>query len=139
MSSRLSAGIAVLVAATFLTQGCAATMRNAQPPDRPRTADPAVLADYVQRLPPGTSVKVERTSGRSLRGTLMKATADAIVVQPRTRLPEPPIEIPLAEVLTVTPESGNGGSIGKAIAAGVAAGAGAALVTFFVLLSIFSD
>jgi hypothetical protein len=74
-----------------------------------------------------------------LRGTLMKATADAIVVQPRTRLPEPPIEIPLAEVLTVTPESGNGGSIGKAIAAGVAAGAGAALVTFFVLLSIFSD
>ena len=138
MKRRLSAGIAVLVAATFLTQGCAATMRNAQP-DQRRTVDPAVLADYLQRLPPGTAVKVERTSGRSLRGTLMKATADAIVVQPRTRLPEPPIEIPLAEVLTVTPESGNGGSLGRAIAAGVAAGAGAALVTVFVLIAIFSD
>lgn len=138
MRMQFSSWIAVVVAATFLTQGCAATMRNAQAGEPPRTADPAVLADYLQRLPVGTSVRVERVNGRAIRGTLMKATADTVVVQPRTRLPEPPVEIPLAEVLTVTPESGSGG-VGKAIAAGVAAGAGAALVTFFVLIALFSD
>jgi hypothetical protein len=139
MRTPLPSWIAVLVAVTLLTQGCAATMRDTRAGDRPRTADPAVLADYVQRLPPGTGVRIERTTGRTLRGTLMKATHDAIVVQLRTRLPEPPVEIPLAEVFSVTPDSGNGGTIGKAIAAGVAAGAGAALVTFFVLIAIFSD
>lgn len=129
----------VLLCAAVLTQGCAATVARGAPAPPRTPADRAVLVEYVQRLPPGTAVKVDRAGGRSVRATLMKATTDAIVVQPRTRLPEPPVEIPLSEVLAVTPESPDHGRIGKAIAAGVAAGAGAALVTFFVLVAIFAD
>lgn len=104
-------------------------------------ADRAVMSDYVQRLPAGSTVRIERAQGRRVRGTLMKATADLIIVQPKTRLPEPPIEIPMNDVLSVTPESGsgNGGSIAKAVGIGAAAGAGAALAAFFILIAAFAD
>jgi hypothetical protein len=140
MRDKMTRVLAVLLSAVVAAQGCA-TMRAGTTPPLPArlAADQAMLADYVQRLPVGTAVTVDRTSGLRVRGTLMKATADSLVVQPRTRVPEPPVEIALADVLAVTPESRNGGSVGRAIAAGVAAGAGAALVTFFVLLAIFSD
>lgn len=132
--------LVALLSAAIVSQGCATLQPGLAPRAPSRTAaDLATLADYVQRLPPGTAVKVERAAGRSVRGTLMKATAQVIVVQARTRLPEPPVEIALADVLAVTPESPNGGSLGKAVAAGVGAGAGAALVTFFVLVAIFSN
>lgn len=100
-------------------------------------ADQTVLAEYVQKLPPGTKVRVDRASGRPVKGTLMKATAASVVVQPRTRVPEPPIEIPLTDVLAVTPEANNG--VAKAIGIGAAAGAAAALGTILILIAAFSD
>lgn len=144
MTTRSNAACRTLVAllcVALVGSGCA-TM-HAGPAGRSAAplgpADRAVLADYVQRLPPGTAVRVERVRGGAVRGTLMKAGADTIIVQPRTRLPEPPIEIPLDQVLAVTPHDEARGRIGTAIAAGVAAGAGAALATFFILLAIFAD
>jgi hypothetical protein len=130
--------LAVLLCAAIAGQGCATVQAGlAAPAPQPLSPDEmAVLADYVQRLPPGSAVRLERRSGPPLRGTLMKATADHIVLQPRTRLPEPPVQLPLAEVLAVTPDSGNGGHMGKAIAAGAAAGAAAALAIFFILVAI---
>lgn len=101
-------------------------------------ADSVVMAEYVQKLQLGTKVRVDRANGKVVKGTLMKATADAIVVQPRTRMPEPPIEIRLADVLAVTPEAGNG-NIGKAIGIGAAAGAAAALGVILILIAVFSD
>jgi hypothetical protein len=98
-----------------------------------------VLMEFVQKLPPGTGVRVDRASGRAVRGTLMKATPQSLFVQPRTRLPEPMLEIPMADVLGVTPETRNGNHIGRAIGVGAAAGAGAALAVFLVILAAFSD
>lgn len=104
------------------------------------TASRAVLAEFVQRLPAGAAVRVDRASGRSVRGTLLKATPERLFVQPRTRLPEAMIEIPMSDVLSVTPETrGGNGHIGRAIGAGAAAGAGAALAVFLVILAAFSD
>lgn len=127
-----------------LVSGCATAggMRMAAAPQTqaaaPRSAaDQAVLAEYVQRLQPGTKVRVDRASGRPVKGTLMKASDTVVVVQPRTRVPEPPIEIPLAEVLAVTPEGSN--SVAKAIGIGAAAGAAAALGTILILIAAFSD
>jgi hypothetical protein len=108
------------------------TAQRATPPD------PAVMAEYVQKLPLGTKVRVDRANGQVLKGTLMKATAQAIIVQTRTRVPEPPIEIPLSDILAVTPETGNG-NIGKAIGIGAAAGAAAALGVILILILTFSD
>lgn len=99
------------------------------------TADLAVLAEYVQRLQPGSKVRVDRVTGGAVKGTLMKATADSVVLQRRTRIPEPPIEIALADVTAVTPESSNG--VGKAIGIGAAAGAAAALGVILILIAVF--
>jgi hypothetical protein len=98
-----------------------------------------VLADYVQTLPAGSLVKVHRSDARAVRGTLLKATDQFVVVQPRTRVPEPPVEIPLDTVISVTLETRDGGSIGKAIAIGAAAGAGAALAVFLIIAAIYAD
>jgi len=88
--------------------------------------------------PPGTAVRVERATGSAVRGTLIKASDTAVFIQPGTRIPEAAVEVPITDILTLTPEAGHGGSIvAKAIAAGVAAGAGAALAVFLVLVSIY--
>jgi hypothetical protein len=98
-----------------------------------------MLAEYVQKLTPGSAVRVERTGGKSVRGTLIKATDRSVVVQARTRLPEPPIEVAMGDVLSVTPESPRGANLAKAIAAGAAAGAGAALGIFFIIVAAYND
>ena len=103
---------------------------------RPAT-DPAVMADYVQRLQLGTRVRVDLASGKSVKGTLMKATDRAIVVQTRTRFPEPPFELPITDIVSVAPESSNG--VGRAIGVGVAAGAAASLGVLLLLIAVFSD
>ena len=133
--------VAALLCAAMTATGCASASGgriSSTPANAQRVADPAVLVEYAQKLPPGTTVRVQRATGPAVRGALMKATSAAIVVQPRTRVPEPAIEIPTADIVGLTPETGNGGNmVTKAIVAGVAAGAGAALAVFLVLVSIY--
>jgi len=95
------------------------------------------MSEYVQRLPAGARVKIERTNGESMRATLMKATAQGIVIQRNTRVPEPPFEIPVGQLARVTLDQG-GTSTAKAIGIGIASGVGA----FFALVALayaFSD
>jgi hypothetical protein len=132
-----------MLLAAALASGCATTGGSrlaVTPPAQngaPAKGEQAVLAEYVQRLPAGMRVRVDRTGGEVVKGTLMKASDAGIVVQRRTRVPEPPLEIPMADVLAVTPESSNG--IAKAIGIGAAAGAAAALGTILILVAAFSD
>ena len=103
------------------------------------TAATAAIAEYAQKLPPGTRVRVDRTTGGRLTGTLLKATDQLLVVQRSTRHPEPPVEIPMREVTRVELYSGRAGSVGKAVAAGAAAGLGAALGFYLIIVTIFDD
>src|SRR5215510_613959 len=50
-----------------------------------------LLSDYVMRLPVGSKVRVDLYEGRRVRGTLMKADAQSLVLRPRARIPEPPV------------------------------------------------
>lgn len=104
-----------------------------------QTSGSSVLAEYVQKLPLGMRIRVDRVAGGAVKGTLMKATNQIIVVQRRTRIPEPPVEIPLTQVLAVTPEASGGGGMAKAIGAGAAAGAGAALAIILILIAAYDD
>jgi hypothetical protein len=139
----LTRTIAILVCAAVTNAGCAtSTAGGVRIADgmQQSAATRAAVAEYVQQLKPGLAVRVGKTDGRTVRGTLMKATADTLVLQPRARVPEPPIEIPLADIVSVTPESSsNGASLGKAIGIGVAAGAGAVLGIFLILAAVYSD
>lgn len=127
--------LAIVLCAALVTSGCASAgnTRVATGP-QPGAVDTAAMADYVQRLTTGSKVKVERTDGTSLRGTLMKATPAAIVVQKNTRVPEAPVEVPIAQIARVSVDGGGGMSTGKAIGIGIASGVGA----FFVILAIFA-
>ena len=97
-----------------------------------------VLVEYVQKLPPGTDVRVGRARGHSVRGTLMKATDQSLFVQPKTRIPEPMLEIPMNDVVEVTPEH-RGNGVGRAIGAGAAAGAAATLAVFLIMFAVYGD
>lgn len=125
--------MAALVCAALATTGCASAGGPRIPQAAPAAPaqDTAVLADYVQRLAAGSKVRVERTDGTSFRGTLMKATAQSILVQKNTRVAEAPIEIPLQQLARVTLDTGS--STGRSVAIGVGAGVAA---TFGVLLLV---
>jgi hypothetical protein len=134
--------VALMMCTVLVAPGCATTTRATRvqtPGHSTAAADQSMLAEYVQKLMPGSAVRVERTAGGSLRGTLIRATDRSVVIQPRTRIPVPPVDVPLSDVLSVIPESPRGSNFAKAVAAGAAAGAGAALGIFLILVAAYSD
>jgi len=115
------------------TVGCSSASGGRVPVQMPTVSDTSAMADFVQKLSPGSRVRVDRTDGHSMKGTLMRATAQAITVQAHTRVPEPPLEIPLNTVTRVSLEGNGGGtSTARAVGIGIAAGLGA----FFGILAI---
>lgn len=129
---------ALTVCAAIFTSGCAAATHGTMTtPAAP--VNTATMADYVQRIATGSKVRVERTDGGSLKGTLMKATPEAITVQRNSRLPEPPIDIPISSIARVTLETSGGTSTGKAIAIGIASGVGTFLGILAIIAATFND
>jgi hypothetical protein len=133
--------LSILICISLLTPtfGCAsAGRRPAAATPQPVIADTASMADYVRQLPVGSQVRVERIDGTSLRGTLMKAGPDAIVVQASTRIPEPPVEIPVSQLARVR-LSGGGASTAKAVGFGIISGAGTFLAILAIVAATLSD
>jgi hypothetical protein len=141
MLNAMKSWAAIATCAALATTGCAsgASMSVAAIHPAPGATASAVLTEYVQKLPAGTVVRVVREEGGSVRGTRRKATTESLFLQPATRRPEPIVEIPLAGVLSVTPQPREGNHVGRAIGAGAAAGAGAALAVFLVIVAAFGD
>ena len=129
--------LVIVLCGALVGSGCASASggRVAQAAPPPVT-DNALLADYVQRIPAGSKVRVERTNGGTLRGTLMKTSPDTVVVQKNTRVPEPPVEVPLSQVTRVTLDTGSS-SVGKTVAISVGAGVGATFGVLLLLAAIF--
>jgi hypothetical protein len=131
--------VALLACAVLATSGCASAVGQARTfALQAHPLDRTVLADYVQRLPPGSRVRVEQIDGRQFRGTLMSAGPQSIIVQRNTRIPEAPVTLPMDQLARVTVDSA-GGSIAKAVGIGAAAGAAASLGVFLLLLMAFDD
>ena len=139
-------GIAVVLCGALMASGCAtisrpAAARFAQALPRETLAphaDKSAIASFAQKLPVGTRVKVERVSGGSLKGTLLTASDDTVVVQRNTRVPESPVTIPLSDVARITIDTGSG-NLGRSIAIGAAVGAGAALGILAILAALLND
>lgn len=126
--------LVLLLSMSIVSAGCASTSSGRVPVQMPTVSDTTTMADFVQKLPAGSRVKVDRTDGHSMKGTLMRATAQAITVQANTRVPEPPLEIPLNTITRVALEGGSGGSTARAVGIGIAAGLG----VFFGILAIIA-
>jgi hypothetical protein len=77
----------------------------------------------AEAIPLGSKVKVQTLDGKRVTGTLMGVDATGLMVKKATRLPEPAFTLTFDRVSSI--EKDNGGlHIGKAIAVGVATGAG---------------
>jgi len=133
-------GLITVVCIALAVPACATTgaVRTGNAPAERRVAVGPLLPDYVRQLSPGSAVRIERAHGKSLRGVLLKASEQSVVIQPRARIPEPPVEVPLSDVLSIVPDHGRA-NLGRAIAAGAAAGAGTALGVFFIIASLYAD
>ena len=128
----LKKSLFILLCAALAAPGCASAS-GGRIPAAP-VVEPSALSDYVQRIPAGSRVRVEDTSGNVMRGTLMKVTPQAVCIQKNTRLPEPPVELPVTTIARLTLDNNGGSSTAKAVAIGVATGVGA----FFGMLAIFA-
>ena len=82
----------------------------------------------------GSRIRVDLADGRRVRGTLMHADAVSAIINPRVRVPEPPITVPMADVRGFEIEKSAG--VGKAIAIGAAAGAAAALGVIWLIFAV---
>ena len=125
--------LVLVLSLSIVSAGCASASGARVPMQMPTVSDTTTMAEYVQKLPAGSRVRVDRTDGHSIKGTLMRATAQSITVQAHSRVPEPPAEVPLNTVARVALENG-GASTAKAVGIGIAAGVG----TFFGILAIFA-
>ena len=128
---------AIVLCAALATVGCASASGPRVVQDSAAPVDRALLNDYVQRLPAGSKVRIDRTSGGTVRGTLLKVGTDSVIVQRSTRVPEPPIDIPFGTITRIVLDSGS--SAGRTIGIGVAAGVGATFGILLLLAAIFSD
>jgi hypothetical protein len=78
----------------------------------------------AEAIPLGSKVRVQTTDGRRLTGTLMRVDDTGVLVKKTTRLPEPAATVAYADLSRLERDHGNGVNIGKAIAIGLASGAG---------------
>jgi len=133
--------LSLLLVTTLTLSGCATSRmsqaRAVSAPARSNAADPKVMADYVRQLRVGSRVRLSRTNGEEIRGTLMRNDADPLVIQRRARIPEPPIEVPLRDIVAVEIDVPNG--VGRAIAIGAGAAAAVVLGLFVMFAVIYSD
>ena len=134
--------LVLLLATALALPACAVTSAprlQTQRMDSRMQPDRTLIAEFARKLPTGSRVRVRLVDGRRERGTLMDATEQRLVIQRRTRIPEPPIQLPLDQVLSVELETGNGSSLARAVGIGIAAGAGAVAGIFLVLAAIYAD
>ena len=97
----------------------------------PVARDQAGWEKYLGSLPPGTKVRVETRDGRSFKGIFLGVDNGAVLVQPRTRIPEPVRTIAVASLTFLEVDQGMSAGKVVAIAAGVA---GATVLGIFLIL-----
>ena len=97
-----------------------------------------VWKTFASRIDVGAQLNVRLRNGQRFRATLIEAREDALLLQPKTRVPVP--VQPVAYEAIVSLEQAKGGiGAGKAAAIGVATGVGAFFGTLLVMLAAVSD
>ena len=140
---KMKSALALFLTIALALPGCA-TARGADPrvpavADQRHPVDPQVMADYIRQLRVGSRVRLTRTTGEEIRGTLMKNDGDPLFVQRQARIPEAPVEVPLRDVLAVELDIQAKSHAGRNIAIGAAAAASTTLGLLLILAMVFSD
>jgi hypothetical protein len=96
-----------------------------------QTTSADIWRSFVERIDVGTELNVRLNDGRRFRATLVVANSDAMLVQPKTRVPVPIQAVPYEQILGIE-RTKPGVGAAKAVAIGVATGVG----TFFGILAL---
>ena len=119
-----SIALAVIVSVVTLTAGDAFAQQN----------EAAAWRQVAEAIPLGSKVKIQTHTNQRIGGTLMRVDGTSVMVKRNTRRPEPPLTISFDDVAKIERDKGGGVNIGKAIAIGVATGAGVILSLFLIAL-----
>jgi hypothetical protein len=92
---------------------------------------------FAEQVDVGTELTVRLQNGQRFRATLIAVRDDAVLLQPRTRVPVPVQAVPYDEIATLERRESGGIGAGKAAAIGVASGAGAFVVILLILMAAF--
>jgi hypothetical protein len=104
---------------------------------RAQTA-PDVWRDFVERVDIGTELNVRLNDGRRIRATLVAVGDDAVLLQPKTRIPVAIQAVPYDAIVSIEPRMAGHGT-GKAIALGIAAGVGVFFGIMALLVAAVGD
>ena len=96
----------------------------------------AALRETAAAIPLGSRVKLRTHSGRRLTATLMAVDADRIVVKRDARVPEPAVAIAFTDLAELRRDEKTGFTIAKALGVGLAAGVGAMLTLFTIMVTV---
>jgi hypothetical protein len=97
-----------------------------------------IWKNFAGRVDVGTEVNVRLNDGRRLRATLIGVGDDAVLLQPKTRIPVPVQAVPYDAIVAMEPRKA-GHSGGKAVAIGVATGVGAFFGIMALLFAAVGD
>lgn len=100
------------------------------------TAD--VWRSFAERVDVGTELNVRLNDGRRMRATLVGVRADAVLLQPNTRIPVSIQAVPYDAIVRMEPRKA-GHSAGKAVAIGVATGVGAFFGIMLLIVAAVAD
>jgi len=101
-------------------------------------ASPEIWRNLAERVDVGTDINVRLNDGQRFRATLVGVRPDAVLLQPKTRVPVPVQAVPYEAIVRLE-RTRPGIGAGKAAAIGVATGVGAFFATLAVLLAIVGD
>jgi len=90
----------------------------------------------AEAIPLGSKVRIQTVDGKTIKGTLMRADDTSVMVKRSTRRPEPAVEVRYDVLSNLERQSEGGMGLGKAVAIGLATGAGVILSMFVIALSL---
>ena len=99
-------GIAILVMLATLASSSASAQATLQPD---------VWRVFAQQIDVGSRVKVSRDDGQRVTATLIQAGPEALLVQPRTRMPVPVQRVTYEEIVSIERDNQRGIGAGKAV------------------------
>ena len=114
------------IAIVLITSFLASTSAFAQEADAWRKV--------AESIPLGSKVKVQTYEGKRISGTLMRIDGKEILVKRNTRRPEAAVSIVFDDISSLERDQKNGVNVGKAVAVGLATGAGVILSLFLIAL-----
>lgn len=103
----------------------------------PQTAQ--VWRTFAEKVEVGARIKVRLQDGRRVNATLVQATPDALLIQPRTRVPVPVQPVPYEAIASIERDAPGSMSAGKAALIGVATGAATFFGIFLILIATIDD